>query len=313
MNYVKIFNNVITKTKHLIQSKDYHVAYSMGNSFSRSRKLSFQQMIYYILKQSKNSLAANISAMKFDFPEMDFPFISRQALSKARQNISPEAIKELFRLSVNCFYSNIDKSALWNGYHIFAIDGSTLQIPFSKENMQEFGTNPNQYDMDSALASASICYDVMNDIVTDTKISPYRQDERAIACQHMDELLMLELKKPTILLMDRGYPSYDLFHKMINNNLFFLVRLPSSFKKLIHTEIEDCIINYQQRPKKELLKLRAVHFALPDGRIEYLATNLLQNSFTLEVFKELYFLRWGIMLISALFPLCLLFINADFL
>lgn len=294
MNPVSIFNNIIQQSQKLIDSKDFQRIYRRNNSFSRKRKISFQQMIYFILNQSRRSLAVNISSMRLDFPTIDFPFITKQAISKARQNISYEAIRELFRLSVSYFYESIDNSTLWNGYHIFAIDGSTVQIPFSDENMQEFGTNPNQYDMDNALASSSMLYDVMNDIIVDATLSRYRQDERLIACQHIDEFLNLGVKKPSIFLFDRGYPSYDVFKKMIDNDLFFLIRLPSSFKKLINTEKDDCIISYQQRSKKETLKLRAIHFELPDGTIEYLVTNLMANSFTVHNFKELYFLRWGI-------------------
>jgi hypothetical protein len=232
--------------------------------------------------------------MRLDFPNIDFPFISKQAISKARQNISYEAIRELFRLSVSCFFKSIDNTTLWNGYHIFAIDGSTVQIPFSDENMEEFGTNPNQYDMDNALASSSMLYDVINDIIIDATLSPYRQDERLVACQHIDAFLNLGVKKPSIFLFDRGYPSYEVFKKMIDNDLFFLIRLPSSFKKLINTEKDNCTISYQQRSKKETLILRALHFELPDGTIEYLVTNLMANSFTVHILKELYFLRWGI-------------------
>lgn len=294
MNPITIFNNIIQQSRVLINSADYQRTYRRNNSFSRKRKISFQQMIYFILHQSRKSLSVNISSMRSDFPTIDFPFITKQAISKARQNISHEAIKELFKLSVRCFYKSADNTALWNGYHIFAIDGSTVQIPFSDENIQEFGTNPNQYDMDNALASSSMLYDVMNDIIVDATLSSYRQDERLVACQHIDEFLTLSIQKPSIFLFDRGYPSYEMFKKLIDNGLFFLIRLPSSFRKLINIENNDSIISYQQRSKKETLALRAIHFELPDGTVEYLITNIMFDTFTLHNFKELYFLRWGI-------------------
>lgn len=81
---------------------------------------------------------------------------------------------------------------------------------------------------------------------------------------------------------------------MIDNDLFFLIRLPSSFKKLINTEKDDSIIFISTTFKKEKLTLRAIHFELPDGTIEYLVTNLMANSIIVHNFKELYFLRWGI-------------------
>ena len=55
---------------------------------------------------------------------LDFPDISKQALSKARQFINPALFKELYYLSVDLFYKQLPSRKLWNGYHLFAIDGS---------------------------------------------------------------------------------------------------------------------------------------------------------------------------------------------
>ncbi|QNU68621.1 hypothetical protein EHE19_009595 [Ruminiclostridium herbifermentans] len=52
----------------------------------------------------------------------------------------------------------------WNDFNIYSIDGSTIQVPNSDENLEIFGTNPNQYKKDGALASVPVLYDVMNDI-----------------------------------------------------------------------------------------------------------------------------------------------------
>lgn len=69
------------------------------------------------------------------------PFVSKQAISKARQEISHEAFIELFRLSVEQFYCNSTNLQTWNGFHIYAVDGSTeylvtnllpVQMPVTK-------------------------------------------------------------------------------------------------------------------------------------------------------------------------------------
>ena len=41
----------------------------------------------------------------------------------------------------------------WNDFHIYAIDGSTIQIPESEENYKIFGGNPNKTQIVSPLAS----------------------------------------------------------------------------------------------------------------------------------------------------------------
>lgn len=71
----------------------------------------------------------NISRIHDDLPAIDFPTVSKQAVSKARQFISPDLFKELYYLSVDSFYSQIENRKLWNGYHLYAIDGSKFELP----------------------------------------------------------------------------------------------------------------------------------------------------------------------------------------
>ena len=81
----------------------------------------------------------NLSRIREDLGSLDFPDISKQALSKARQFINPALFKELYYLSVDLFYKQLPSRKLWNGYHLFAIDGSKIELPNSKSNFEFFG------------------------------------------------------------------------------------------------------------------------------------------------------------------------------
>ena len=50
----------------------------------------------YLLYSSKASMFQNISRIYDDLPAIDFPTVSKQAVSKARQFISPDLFKELY-------------------------------------------------------------------------------------------------------------------------------------------------------------------------------------------------------------------------
>ena len=71
----------------------------------------------------------NLSSILDDFGEDEFPAVSKQAISKARQGIKPSLFRELFNLSSDIFYANIENRKNWHNYHIFAIDGTKLQLP----------------------------------------------------------------------------------------------------------------------------------------------------------------------------------------
>ena len=53
-------------------------------------------------------------------------------------------------------------------------------------------------------------------------------------------------------------------------------------------------MDYKPRGYKEPVKLRIVRIVLDDGTVETLATNLYEAEITLEMFRALYFLRWGV-------------------
>lgn len=289
-----LFETVMRKTRQMICSERFIHKHRIGNGFTRNRKLSFPQLIYFILASGKKSIGVNWSDISHDFPSLNLPSVSKQAISKARQKVSSDACLELCQLFSKIFYKYDDAFSLWNGYHIYAVDGSTIQIPPSEENINFWGSNPNQYGKDEPLASVSLLYDVMNDLVIDSYIGKYRLNERDAAERHLDFFTGLHLPGKHIFLFDRGYPSYDLFSKLMTRQLFFLMRLPSSFKNLINKEKEDILVQYQPKGRKLPLRLRCIHVQLPDGSMEYLVTNITDTAFTVNTFRELYFLRWGI-------------------
>ncbi|PYG84345.1 hypothetical protein LY28_03659, partial [Ruminiclostridium sufflavum DSM 19573] len=183
-----LLKSIIEESKALIKSRDFINVHRIGNSFSRSRKLSFTDLFYFIINSTKKSLSINYSQFKMDFPELKLQIVSKQAISKARQGISHEAFHELFDLSVNKYYELNTNFKKWNGFNIYSVNGSTVQVPNSEENLKIFGTNPNQYNKNGALASVSVLYDVMNDIIVDAEFSRYRSNERESAKNHIKKL-----------------------------------------------------------------------------------------------------------------------------
>lgn len=82
----------------------------------------------------------NISNIRLELPDLDFPKVTKQAVSKARQGILPSLFKDLFSVSTDIFYNNIKKRKMWRGkYNIFAVDGSRISIPSSKSNYEKYG------------------------------------------------------------------------------------------------------------------------------------------------------------------------------
>ena len=292
MKNIELLSKIFKKTNELIISNEFREAYRLGNSFSRKRKLSFSNAIYFICSALRKSMATEINNFIEEHTYLNFPEISKQAFSKARQNISPEAFKELCRLFVDSFYSSDDNLKKWNGFNVLAIDGTSLQVPDTIECGEYFGLSKNQNKVQTAIASASALYDVLNDTIIDASITKFRTSEREMAKQHINELNNRKLTNNSILIFDRGYPSYDMFDYLHDRKLFFLMRVSSSFKIMQEISPEDCIFEYKS--KGELKKVRVIKIKLSDDITEILVTNIFDEVITQPQFKELYFLRWGI-------------------
>lgn len=291
MNNTKLLSTILKNTNSLIESEEYKEAYRIGNSFSRKR-ISYSNSIYFICSALRKSISTEIANFIEDHSILRFPDISKQAFSKARQNISPEAFKELCRLVVNTFYSSNIKLKKWNGFNILAVDGTALQIPDTIENLEHFGGKENQSNIKTALAAGSALYDVLNDIVIDVTISTYPPKERKLAMEHINSINNKKLLDTSIVIFDRGYPSYEMFSFLDKKGLFFLMRAPSYFKIADSIDSDDFTINYKF--KRIERKMRIIKVILPDGRVETLITNIPNETITPIMFKELYFLRWGI-------------------
>lgn len=180
----------------------------------------------------------------------------------------------------------------WNGFNILAVDGTSLQVPDTVECGKYFGLSRNQNKTQTAIASASALYDVLNDMIVDASITKFRTSEREMAKQHINTLNNKKLLNNSIVLFDRGYPSYDMFDYLNDKNLFFLMRVSSSFKVVQSISSEDYILEY--KIKGELKKIRVIKIKLSDDITEILVTNIYDETINPTKFKELYFLKWGV-------------------
>ena len=176
----------------------------LKNHFVRNRKLSLLQVIMYLLYSSKASMFQNISRIHDDLPAIDFPTVSKQAVSRARQFISPDLFKELYYLSVDSFYSQIKNRKLWNGYHLYAIDGSKFELPNSKSNFEFFGEMFGYPDHSRrfTMVLASVVYDVLDDYIIHASFHHYLASERSAAIEHLKSLETLNIYENSVVIFD---------------------------------------------------------------------------------------------------------------
>ena len=297
MNRIDICKNIIQSIKEYITTPGKLEPHRAKNHFVRKRKLSLFQVIMYLLYTSKASMFQNLSRIREDLGNLDFPDISKQALSKARQFINPALFKELYYLSVDLFYKQLPSRKLWNGYHLFAIDGSKIELPNSKSNFEFFGEmfgypDPNRR---FTMGLGSIVYDVLDDYIVHASFQRYLASERSAALEHLHNLEDLNIYQNSVVIFDRGYYSEDMFRYCVEHQHLCLMRLKQNYN--IAKKCSGDIITVlpgNEKDRTEDTKIRVIEVILNDGTKEYLATNLFDSHISQQMFRELSFYRWPV-------------------
>jgi len=278
--------NYLGKLAHIATSeKTCNTAKTRKNAFTRDRKMPFSKALSFLLDMRKTTLQTRLN-LYFEHTESGDP-ISQQAFSKLRMNFDHSPFETMVRETVKDEYSGQYNLPLLHGYHVFAVDGSYLQLPRTDVLRNEFGVRGigNQPS-----AGISILYDVLHGWVLDPIITHTDMNERDECEKHIRFLRrqLPHIVENSILTLDRGYPSLDLFTKLRASGLKFVARCSLASMKEINTApLGDSTIVMKNGDC-----LRVIKFILQNGDVETLATNL--YNLPEAAFLELYALRWGI-------------------
>jgi hypothetical protein len=251
--------------------------------------MAFSEIIYFMLSMVKESTQ---NALERVFPQLQKEnlHMSQQAFSAARQKIKWEAFEELHQTSVTGSYQEEWKT--WRGYRVMAVDGSFVQLPSDAELIKYYGGLG--HEQTAATALASLLYDLENDIVVDAKIRPVKENERALAEEHLRVLQELDSYKNghrELIIFDRGYPSHELIKSLSDKEIAYVMRVQKGFIRegKLGRAKEDWVTL-----GKSGWRVRAVRIPLGNGEEELLITNLAEGDMGYEAFGELYHKRWGI-------------------
>jgi hypothetical protein len=286
-----IFTNALDNTINLIDDYFFMINYRKNLvDFSRERKMTFKNLILYMLNNSKKSSQIEIQNYFDNFIEIE-EVMSKQAYSQARLKIKYEAFEALNYNIMDTIYVTNRYAKFWDEYRISAIDGSILEIPNTEILRGIFGFSKNK-SREVARAKSLCILDINNNIILNSSIEHYKTSERKMAMDLIKKLPVYPAIKDLIL-FDRGFPSAEMVAFLSENSKDYVMRVSKTFSKSIlnATESEQIIMMYHN---SKAYPVRVVRFLLDSGEEEILITSLIHNKITLEEFKTLYFMRWGI-------------------
>lgn len=295
-------SNTICFIKHCKAIKDSH--------FTRNRKLPLHRLLLSILSRKGRTLTMEIrSFIKSIKSKIS---ISKPGYLKQRQKLNPEVFLELSDFHVRNFYKDTTMVQRLKGYLILAVDGSSVNVPNTVQNVELYGNASHKNAKPQAQLGISCLFDVLNKMIIDCTINKWKFSERNQALLHIDKCNSITGEKPRIVIFDRGYPSGEFFIDLMERNESFLIRIGATvFKKeqlAMTTDDEYVNIMFDKSrlsphkgrstadklAKTGSIPLRFVRFELDNGSMEYLATNLPMEEFNTSEIVYLYRLRWEI-------------------
>lgn len=301
--YLGLFEKINT----LLFSYDFMVRHrETEKSFTRKRCLTFIVVIIFLLNLLKRSQQDELDEFfkLLNGTDVAVRMVTKSAFTQARKKLKYGAFVELNRVQIDYFYQFL-RPLTWNGWRLVAVDGSTVQVPNTPENLAHFGAWKPAKGGPCPMARISQMFDVLNDVTLDALIVPKAFGERELAAEHFAHLRIDDL-----VLLDRGYPAFWLFALILSKNAHFCARMKISgwnvVERFVASGLSEQIVVLQpgsaagqECRKRKLsanpLTIRLIRVELEDGEIEVLATSLLDSkTYPISIFKELYHLRWPV-------------------
>jgi len=275
--------------------------------FTRKSSLSFQNLVLFLLNQVKGSLQQELDTFFQQLNETDLPFrvVHKSAFSEARKKLKSTVFKTLNRLLIQ--QTETDNTLkTWKGFRLYAVDGTRIRLPNLPDVIAHFGTLGNDNKEQACpMALASACYDVLNNLMIDTRMGHSKGSERSHAIEHLKSVA-----SNALMIYDRGYPALWFMQAHLERSIDFCIRCPWNF----YNETRDFYLGDQWETIVTLtpegdarkkchgnfvsdkpIKVRLIRVDLPGGEKEILITSVLDDkTISYRYFKWLYHERWGV-------------------
>jgi hypothetical protein len=245
----------------------------------------------------------------------DAEAVHRSAVTKARKKIDWTLFEAIFQRAVQLSDEVFPEREeyLWHGMSAIAYDGSKYLLPASEEIRAHFDPESGLGKKKNASGHYPMClvstaYDVLRQVPIARSIVPIEEaNEREEAMNLLDQI-----PRRSVLLFDRGYPSFDIIHKLAQDyDGFYLFRCPASCTFSAVVEFvkggeKEAMIElppgqrYRDKVGRKIAKdtkpipLRAIKMVSPEGEVSVLLTNLDTETFAVDEIVTLYFKRWGV-------------------
>jgi len=279
----------------------------------RKRLINSMLLILFIFRlvcaKNSQSYGTTIDELWDSCRRLNLPLPQKSAIApssfcEARKKLDESVFRLINQKIIETYAEQcLDNSYKWLGHRIFAIDGSKVNLPRTLIS-SDYKLPSNTANYPQGLLSC--LYEVKSQIPFDFDLVS-NTNERKCAEQHLQVL-----KSNDVVVYDRGYFSYVMFHQHLTSKIHAVFRLQKNSYSVIddffsskHTDIIATIYPSAKTRKDILhkhpeldvvpLQIRLIKYQIGD-KIFCLGTTLLdQNRYNnIKDFSDIYHSRWGV-------------------
>lgn len=222
--------------------------------------------------------------------------VSAAAFCNARHKLKAAAVRLLLQDAVEAFDREHGAQHRFRGRRVLAVDGSKIPVQRSGALWNEFGGPQHGY---TPQVMVSTLFDVIAKLPVDATVAPYASCEREQLGRLLDRLRPLD-----VLVLDQGYPSYEIIDMLLERQVDFVIRVPTrngfaaveEFARSGQNEadIDLAPAAHSDDSVQRSRALRLVRRDGPDGEAQVFLSSLRRSSFPRADILELYRRRWEV-------------------
>lgn len=219
--------------------------------------------------------------------------VSAPSFCAARDKLAPEFLRSLLHEVHERVEADFPDAARFRGRRVFAIDGCKINLRRSDELDRAFG-RPSGAHVPQALMSALV--NVCNRTPADVSIHRHASCERSILLEEHLQFLQPE----DVLVLDRGYPSYEIVGELLDAGIDFVIRTPKAstfpaIAEFLESGRQEAVVHLDlpgtNGREARRVQLRAARLEGDDGPMVFL-TSLPRSQWSWSTLCQLYRMRW---------------------
>lgn len=296
---------LVTLVQQLLEAAWKRESRSSPRDFTRAGPLTPELLVTLLLFMAADASRRGYSLMLDAFWEdaersgidlgQEQP-VSAAAFCKARHKLKPSLLASFLAMVGRVLDEKHRDKLCWNGRRIFAVDGMRHNLQRSAELGEHFGV-PHGGHCPQMLVS--VLYDVIGKFPVAATMVP------GASCERQEMLrLLAHLRPGDVIVLDRGYPSFELMEALRRAGIDFVIRVPKSGSFEAAKVVIECAGNdyvmiispsgAAARAGSDAIRVRCVRVDVGADEPWVLFTSLRRAEASVTQLQSLYHLRWEI-------------------